>query len=71
MVNQYVSVEAARDLYGVVVDPDTLALDEKATTALRKKLKKEAAKKAPKQRVEGAPFTPVGLERACRTSPPT
>jgi N-methylhydantoinase B len=53
LVNQYVSVEAARDLYGVVADPDTLALDEKATTALRKKLKKEAAKK-PAESAEAA-----------------
>jgi N-methylhydantoinase B len=31
----YVSVAAAADLYGVVVDPETLALDEAATARLR------------------------------------
>lgn len=32
----YVSVEGARREYGVVIDPDTLAVDEAATTKLRK-----------------------------------
>ena len=31
----YVSLAAARELYGVVVDPETFALDEAATAALR------------------------------------
>jgi N-methylhydantoinase B len=31
----YVSLEAARELYGVVLDPATLAVDEAATAALR------------------------------------
>lgn len=31
----YVSVEAARADYGVVVDPSTLVVDEDATLALR------------------------------------
>jgi N-methylhydantoinase B len=31
----YVTVEAARDLYGVVIDPDTLELDQAATDQLR------------------------------------
>jgi hypothetical protein len=35
----------ARDVYGVVVDPKTFKVDEKATTALRTRLK---AKKATK-----------------------
>ena len=39
VLERYVTVEAARDVYGVVVtgdaDNDTLALDEEATTALR------------------------------------
>ena len=33
--NQLVSVESARDEYGVVVDPKTLAIDEEATLNLR------------------------------------
>lgn len=35
----YVTVEAARKLYGVVIDPDTLALDAPATEALRAKMR--------------------------------
>ena len=31
----YVSLEAARALYGVVIDPETLALDERATARVR------------------------------------
>ena len=35
--NDKVSIEAARDQYGVVVDPQTFAVDEAATVALRAK----------------------------------
>jgi N-methylhydantoinase B len=38
----YVSVAAAHDLYGVVVDPDTMALDETATEALRARMREAA-----------------------------
>jgi hypothetical protein len=31
-----VSIKSARELYGVVVDPDTLQVDSAATAALRK-----------------------------------
>src|SRR5262249_24421614 len=34
VVEGYVSLEAARDLYGVVLDPTTLELDANATTTL-------------------------------------
>jgi N-methylhydantoinase B len=35
VVDGYVSVEQARKAYGIVVDPDTLAIDEAATAQLR------------------------------------
>ena len=31
----YVSVEAARELYGVVIDPETFEVDQAATARLR------------------------------------
>lgn len=40
-LNEYISIQAARDIYGVVIDPETFEVDEKATAALRKKLKTE------------------------------
>jgi N-methylhydantoinase B len=39
-LNEYISIQAARDVYGVVVNPDTFEVDEEATKALRAKLKK-------------------------------
>ena len=36
---EYVSVESARDDYGVVVDPNTVELDKAATNALRDRLR--------------------------------
>ena len=38
--DRFVSVEAAARLYGVVVDPDTIALDGQATAKLRDELRK-------------------------------
>lgn len=38
-LNEYISIQAARDDYGVVIDPKTFEVDEEATAALRKKLK--------------------------------
>lgn len=38
-LNEYISIEAARNVYGVVIDPKTFEVDEEATAALRKKLK--------------------------------
>ncbi len=35
VLDEYVSLEAAKELYGVVIDPDTLTLDTEATRALR------------------------------------
>ncbi|MCX6094629.1 MAG: hydantoinase B/oxoprolinase family protein [Candidatus Bipolaricaulota bacterium] len=45
VANGYVSLEAARSDYGVVLDPDTLAVDRTATTTLRKKLGKAGDKR--------------------------
>ncbi|MCJ7784987.1 MAG: hypothetical protein MUP41_13720, partial [Desulfobacterales bacterium] len=38
-LNEYISIQAARDVYGVVIDPKTFEVDDEATTELRKKLK--------------------------------
>jgi hypothetical protein len=38
-LNEYITIKAARDLYGVVIDPKTFKVDEKTTKALRTKLK--------------------------------
>ncbi len=40
---RYVSIEKARDIYGVVIDtgPEQYAVDYKATVELREELKKE------------------------------
>ena len=40
-MNEYISIKTAQDIYGVVVDPETFAVDEAATEALRAKLKAE------------------------------
>ncbi|MDD5646390.1 MAG: hydantoinase B/oxoprolinase family protein [Candidatus Bipolaricaulis sp.] len=40
VANGYVSLESAHSDYGVVLDPETLAIDRTATAALRKKLGK-------------------------------
>lgn len=39
VLNEYISIENARDVYGVVITPQTLEVDEAATAALRAKLK--------------------------------
>jgi N-methylhydantoinase B len=38
-LNEYISIQAARDVYGVVLDPKTFEVDSEATADLRKKLK--------------------------------
>jgi N-methylhydantoinase B len=40
-LNEYISVEKAREVYGVVLDPQTFEVDDEATEALRKKLRQE------------------------------
>jgi N-methylhydantoinase B len=40
-LNEYISIQAARDVYGVVIDPKTFEVDDEATKALREKLKTE------------------------------
>jgi N-methylhydantoinase B len=39
VTRRYVSVEAAQEVYGVVLDPASLALDDEATSALRASMK--------------------------------
>jgi len=39
--NGFVSIEKAKEIYGVVIDPKTLTLDLKATEDLRRKLKEQ------------------------------
>ncbi|MBA7675153.1 hypothetical protein ES703_83383 [subsurface metagenome] len=38
-LNKYISIETAKNVYGVVIKPETFEVDNKATTELRKKLK--------------------------------
>ncbi len=40
LANEYVSIKAAKELYGVIIDPDSFEVDQSATAALRKKMKK-------------------------------
>jgi N-methylhydantoinase B len=40
-LNEYISIEAARDIYGVVLNPETFEVDCEATEELRKKLKEK------------------------------
>ncbi len=35
VINEFVTIEGARDTYGVAIDPKSLTIDEKATKALR------------------------------------
>lgn len=47
VIADYVSLEAARDAYGVVLDPRTLAIDREATSSLREMLRKPGAANPP------------------------
>ena len=38
VTNELVSYDAARDVYGVILDPDSLAVDDAATVARREAL---------------------------------
>ena len=40
--DEYVSARAARERFGVVIDPDTLEMDEAETRALRERMREEA-----------------------------
>ena len=40
LLNEYISNQVATDVYGVVIDPKTLAVDYEATKAIRERLKK-------------------------------
>ena len=39
VLNEYISNQVARDVYGVLIDPKTLVVDDKATKTLREKLR--------------------------------
>jgi N-methylhydantoinase B len=43
VLNEYISVEAAKESYGVVIDPATFVVDDTATKALREGRKSEAS----------------------------
>ena len=45
-LNEYISVQTAREVYGVIIDPKTFEVDNEATKALRAKLKKEKGREA-------------------------
>jgi N-methylhydantoinase B len=40
-LNEYISVERARDVYGVIIDPESFEVDYAATRELRNKLKEQ------------------------------
>jgi N-methylhydantoinase B len=42
-LNRYISLEAVRDVYGVVIEPETFIVDDAATAALREEMKKKKA----------------------------
>jgi N-methylhydantoinase B len=44
VLNDYISAERAKDVYGVVLEGKTFAVDDKATKELRKKLKARKGK---------------------------
>jgi hypothetical protein len=45
-LNEYISIKTARNVYGVVLNPKTFAVDEKGTAALRTRLKTKKGTKA-------------------------
>jgi N-methylhydantoinase B len=44
VLNHCISIERARDVYGVVIDPRTSAVDHQATAALRAELRQKSGK---------------------------
>ena len=42
-LNEYISLETARDTYGVAIDPESFAVDETATADLRAEMKRRRA----------------------------
>jgi len=44
VVNGYITIDIARNVYGVVIKPDTMSIDWEGTIELREKLKKDAGK---------------------------
>jgi N-methylhydantoinase B len=41
LMNGYISLRVARNIYGVVIDPKSFVVDEEGTQTLRKKLKQK------------------------------
>jgi N-methylhydantoinase B len=39
VINEYISIQAAKDTYGVIIDPESFDVDHEPTKALRAKLK--------------------------------
>ena len=48
LINEYISRQVSRDVYGVVIDPQTFVVDYEATRALRAKMKKTQSEAASK-----------------------
>ena len=44
VLNHYISIERARGVYGVVIDPLTFAVDHQATAKLRTELRQKSGK---------------------------
>ena len=59
----YVSVGAAKELYGVVLDPETLEIDETATKRLREKRRATARSKRGKPAARSKRSKPAGRRR--------
>ncbi|MCS6926033.1 MAG: hydantoinase B/oxoprolinase family protein [Candidatus Binatia bacterium] len=60
VLDEYISIEAAREVYGVVVDPVTLKVDAEATQALRtERLQKDANGLAQQTPLAAQPLHPV------------
>jgi N-methylhydantoinase B len=45
LMNEYISHRVAKNVYGVVLDPETFVVDDEATKKLREKLKKQKRRK--------------------------
>jgi N-methylhydantoinase B len=64
--NELISIQAAADSYGVVVDPETLTLDAEASNSLRGRLRKEqesGAWQVPMSGIENWPMTAADLPK--------
>lgn len=53
VIGEYVSIEKARKEYGVVIDPETKEVNEKETTKLRERLRKETINNPSEEHITG------------------